>query len=213
MTERLHHTLAGASLGALVGMLLGLSTSPVVSAVVAGLATIVGGFLATSDRKDTKKTSATEPDSRLDDKQQAKTIGFSLACGIFVIISILVRTHGLIGTSPLITKYNDLRAIGFGEAEARQLAVADVKEGENGLDRKSSIGGLFSTTADATRCGDLNPRKYTSSDGKLINADELLNAFRLSGETWKSLADSVSAKAAVEDRAAVLKYLWGIQCP
>jgi len=120
---------AGLVLGGLVGLLVGLSASPLVGQVM-GLLTTVGvaflGLRATGGEKGEKgDAAAATAAGGFAPARLAALIAFCLGCGFAVLTGLHLRTHGALSPSPVALK-QELVALGMSEAEATQLVVARI---------------------------------------------------------------------------------------
>jgi hypothetical protein len=92
---------AGASIGMLLGIVMGLSASPVVSTVLGALAAGLLGLLGITARSGKNGNDEGPTTGAL------RIFGFGLFCAIFLVIGILLRTHDTLAPS-LATQEQDL---------------------------------------------------------------------------------------------------------
>jgi hypothetical protein len=106
---------AGASIGALLGLIMGLSVSPVVLTVLGALAAGLLALLGFSDRSN----SADEAPS----KSALRVFGFGALCTLFLIVGIIFRTHDTLAPS-IADQENRLSGSGlFSKPEIHQILL------------------------------------------------------------------------------------------
>ena len=112
-------------IGSLIGILLGLSSSPVVGLVVGSITALLASLIGL-------KTPATDDDSgsQVLTGAQLKLAGlrtgsFGLACVLGIFVGIYMRTHNVLSpTEPTLqVQFSELTQIGFSPKEARELLV------------------------------------------------------------------------------------------
>lgn len=81
--------LAGASLGVLVGLLVGLSSSPVTATVVGALVALLAGVFGLADKIPVGLTGV----------GARRVMAFSLACSVALIAGVMLRTHQVLSPS------------------------------------------------------------------------------------------------------------------
>ena len=111
-------------IGLLVGLLLGLSSAPVVGLVVGAVTSLLAGLLGVAVPG---KNGESEPVPR---EQQQALIGlragtFGLACTVGLFAGIYMRTHNVLSPPEpgLQERYQELVAIGFAPERARELVA------------------------------------------------------------------------------------------
>jgi hypothetical protein len=122
-------------IGLLVGLLLGLSSAPVVGLVVGSVTALLAGLLGVAvPSRDAQQA----PVPR---EQQQALIGlragtFGLACIVGMFAGITMRTYNVLSPPEpgLREHYEELMAIGFSAERARELAVAAPATGVVGVD-------------------------------------------------------------------------------
>lgn len=106
---------AGASIGALLGLIMGLSVSPVVLTVLGALAAGLLALLGFSDRPN----SADEIPSR----SSLRVFGFGAFCTLFLVVGIIFRTHDTLAPS-IAEQQNRLSVSGlFSKPEIHQILL------------------------------------------------------------------------------------------
>ena len=185
--------IAGAAIGGLLGLLLGLSTSPVLAGVLSALIALLGGFLVAN-----KPLASAEIDA-------VKVTGFSVGCALFVVVGILIRTSGLVSGSDIVDRFRQLKAIGYADEDARRLAVIVPSDQASQLLAKSKAGGLFSSETEQN-CADYDP-------AKIPTLKDLLATFKAAGGEWGEIANRVSnSKQTEPQQLDVLKFFWSSKC-
>ncbi len=97
---------AGAGIGMLLGLIMGLSATPIVSTVLGAIAAGLLGLLGVGGRS----SSQGSDDSRLH-HGALRILGFGFACSVFVVVGILLRTHDALAPS-LKVQEQELRSSG-----------------------------------------------------------------------------------------------------
>jgi hypothetical protein len=167
---------AGVGLGAAVGILVGMSTAPVVAIVVSSLVALVATFFGLSSQ-------TTEGTKVL------RIASFGLACPIAVFIGLGARSHGWL-TPSIQHQIANWTNAGYSPAEARSFVafreLGLVPEGQKTAEPQQPLGvrgGLPSQTRQ-TECDRLLASRFVSE------ADRI-NAMQKEGGAWKVLADSL----------------------
>jgi len=93
---------AGGSIGLLLGMLVGLSATPIVQTVVSALVALLAGIFGLSDKLS----------STMGSGASRRLIGFSIAAVIALPVAILMRTHDVLAPS-IERQRQSLRMIGI----------------------------------------------------------------------------------------------------
>lgn len=163
---------SGLSLGALTGILIGLSASPVVGSVLGSLITGIIVFLSLTGN---------EVQTPLMDRSKlARLTAFSLSTILFMIVGICARSGDWLGRSEIQRKYDDLKSIGFSEKAARDLVVSQLERSDpEGERARSPI--LWSSTPEKLSCAELDPSSFAD------NAS-ILESYMGAGEPWSDLA-------------------------
>lgn len=104
----IHEYVAGASLGLLVGTLLGLSTAPVVASLMTGLVALLAAFFGFGS----KLLSNTEVTTQ-------RLIAFSIATVVAALIGLSARTHDFLSppSQSMKSVADDLKALNFPESK------------------------------------------------------------------------------------------------
>ncbi len=176
--------LAGAGIGLLLGLLVGLSSSHVVATVVGAVA---GGLLILLGLNQAKDGAAgAQPLSAW------RLAGFGFACSLALLVSVWIRAHHSL-SPPIKNQVKELTDVGYAPDDARAwvayvdsgLTVNGSKPVEQAKDTGPSAASasslLFATEGKVDSCGLLNPDRY--KDQK-----EQINAMRLQGGQWASYA-------------------------
>jgi hypothetical protein len=176
--------LAGAGIGLLLGLLVGLSSSHVVATVVGAVA---GGLLILLGLNSSKNdASATPP------LTSWRLAGFGFACSLALIVSVWIRAHRSL-SPPIKDQVKELTDVGYSPDDARAwvayvdsgLTVNGSKPVEQAKDAGPSAASasslLFASEGKVDTCGLLNPDRYK-------DRQEQINAMRLQGGAWASYA-------------------------
>lgn len=187
---------AGAGLGLLVGILVGLSASPVVSVILgsiaAGLVTLLG-FVSKED------TAAGQG-------SVVRLGSFGVACAIAVVVGIFVRTHNV--ASPSISQQvEEIRKAGYSAEEARRWVAyrnlgANLDAGPPGEKPRETVSvapAASSVLFSGTESGDC--RHFDTTQYK--NAAEQINALRLAGGRYAEYADKIASMDANQQKTAL----------
>jgi hypothetical protein len=187
---------AGVGLGAAVGILVGMSTAPVVAIVVSSLVALVATFFGLSSQ-------TTEGTKVL------RIASFGLACPIAVFIGLGARSHGWL-TPSIQHQIADWTNAGYSPAEARSFVafreLGLIPEGQKTAEPQQPLGvrgGLPNETRQ-TECDHLVASRFASE------ADRI-DAMRKAGGTWKVLADSLGDFDRSR-RTAVVNAAYGLAC-
>jgi hypothetical protein len=166
---------AGTGLGLLVGILVGLSSSPVVSVVVGALAAGMVTLLGFS-------RPAKEGEPALGDGSVARLGGFGVACTVAILFGLYIRTHNVLSPS-IADQVNEVRKAGYSEDAARKwvanrnigmsLAAADEKlEPATGGMRTLAESVLFSGR-DSGECQYFDTKRYKNTKEHLYALEQL----------------------------------------
>jgi hypothetical protein len=179
--------LAGAGIGLLLGLLVGLSSSHVVATVVGAIA---GGLLILLGLHSSKDdASGTPPPTTW------RLAGFGFACTLALIVSVWIRAHHSL-SPPIKEQVKELTDVGYSPEDARAwvayvdsgLMISGGKPVEQAKDTGPSAASasslLFASEGKVDTCGLLNPGRYKDQN-------EQINAMRLQGGTWASYASYV----------------------
>ena len=179
--------LAGAGIGLLLGLLVGLSSSHVVATVVGAVA---GGLLILLGLNSSKYDASATPPTAW------RLAGFGFACSLALIVSVWARAHHSL-SPPIRNQVKELTDVGYSPDDARAwvayvdsgLVVTGGKPVEQAKDAGPSAASasslLFASEGKVDTCGLLNPDRYKDQQ-------EQLNAMRLQGGVWASYAAYVA---------------------
>ena len=195
---------AGVSAGSFLGLLMGLSASPVVTMVLGGLSAALTAFLGLSK-------AGPDADSSSDSARGSalRVLGFGLSCGFFLMTGIYVRTHGVLAPS-VASQEQALKSVeAFDAVEKKQLllyqayGLTEQKPLESNLVKAepskslagSTAGLLFSSKGDI--CSILRRSQYGT-------VAEYLHGLDVHGGPYADLANAVKQipKPQEQDRLA-----------
>jgi hypothetical protein len=187
---------AGVGLGAAVGILVGMSNTPVVAIVVSSLVALVATFFGLS-------TQTTEGAKVL------RIASFGLACPIAVFVGLGARSHGWL-TPSIQHQIANWTNAGYSPAEARSFVafreLGVVPEGQKTAEPQQPLGvrgGLFSETKQ-TDCDHLLASRFA-------NEADRIDAMQKAGGAWRVLADSIVNLDDVR-RATVVNATYELAC-
>jgi hypothetical protein len=188
---------AGVGLGAAVGILVGMSNTPVVAIVVSSLVALVATFFGLSSQ-------TTEGTKVL------RIASFGLACPIAVFIGLGARAHGWV-TPSIQHQIADWTNAGYSPAEARSFVafreLGVIPEGQKTAEPRQPLGvrgDLLSETSQA-ECDHLQASRFASEADRTA-------AMQKAGGAWKVLADSLGDLDSAR-RTAVVNAAYGLACP
>jgi hypothetical protein len=148
--RKAHDLLGGASLGLFLGILIGLSTTAVVSIVITALVALLAAFFGLSDKS---RLSTSSSGAR-------RLIAFGVSATIFTLVGIWLRTHETLAPS-VDEQKQVLRSIGYADKSKEQtemlryLRYGLLPAGATvGKQSQASFGVLYSNVAPGT-CADL----------------------------------------------------------
>lgn len=110
------YLLAGGSIGALLGFSMGLSSSPVVSTVLAAIGAALLALLGL------RGSTPDLPGSSLTRTNALTVLGFGVFAALGIVGGLLVRTHDLLSPS-LVQQRNELKEAGFSDEEAHTILL------------------------------------------------------------------------------------------
>jgi hypothetical protein len=211
--------ISGIALGSLVGLLVGLSTSPVVGAVISGLVALLATYLGLNGSALPKKPGERAKSLSEVSRSHVRIACFSAGAIIGVLLGVVLRTHDALGISKA-DRLKEWRNLGLSDHEARHLVVL----GELGLvpktwppssdstpidvspdgkeNRRTRVTELYGATAD--ECRQLRPDQFSSPA-------ETVNAWKLQGGKWAE-AGNVVASTSPETQASAAQAIWDLAC-
>jgi hypothetical protein len=220
---------AGTGLGLLVGILVGLSSSPVVATVVsalaAGMVTLLGFSKqnATDDDNYKDRTLLTSLASR----DSALRLGsFGVACTIAVVFALFLRTHNW--ASPSISdQIAEVQRAGYTPDEAHRWVayrnLGPVLYASAGQATTTAANGDKASSPPAATSGAAAAQSFLFASGnegqcqyfdttRYSNPQEHINALRLMGGKYAEYADKI-ATMGPEQQKTVLDSLRLLFCP
>ena len=197
---------AGCGLGLVVGLLVGLSASPVVAVVVgalaAGLMTLLG-FVKSAPADDSKVPIDGSP---------LRLGSFGVSCAIAILIGLSIRTHNLL--SPTIEEQvAEIRKAGYSPEEARKwvavrnsVPVSATDSGAHGGPAVAPVGAsvLFSGTTYG-ECEHFDTKQFKDARAHLAALDQLGGKYAEYSKRIATLDDG--------DQRKVLDSLQLLYCP
>jgi hypothetical protein len=158
--------LAGVGLGALLGMIVGLSASPVVHAIVGALLTALAGFLHWHGSA-TAKRAAGQPDG-----SDRRIASFAFACLACVLLGLFIRSNdAFISLGSRVARW---KAAGYPEEQAlayvafQQLGIKPAGvEVVTGAIQQAHSSALFGASTGIKLCDELNPDRFADTSLRL----------------------------------------------
>jgi hypothetical protein len=173
--------LSGTGLGLLLGMVVGLSTSPVVGVVVGGLTSLLAVFLGLQGGEESKIAALSKV------QINGVRIGcFGLAAVLGVVLGLYVRINNPLAEAPEHQLARWMRAFPDNPVLARQMMISE-RSGLNATNLRfdpeaagvavtlaagSGARGanLFSNTGARDFCRELAPERFANDTGNILNA-------------------------------------------
>lgn len=198
--------LSSLGMGLLIGVLVGLSASPVIGMLVAAITGLLSTFVGLLPIKSTENT----PDSKNTDWLRLSGIRaglFGLFCLLGVFIGLVVRTHNLLSPSEsaLVKFHQDLLTVGFTEQQARQLLLTKAGTLAASETPNSSDSVLFTLTSE--QCANLNPAAFSTLQAAAEH-------YRLQGLSALADLTELLHQSSLPDEGKLIgvKYGVAIQC-
>jgi hypothetical protein len=187
---------AGASLGALVGLLIGLSSTPVVAGVISALVGLLVAFFGLLEK------------SSPDGMKTLRIASFAVLCFAGVVLGIVSRAHEWFSPS-VHTRIQKWVGAGYSPEEARALTAYEslgvVPKGQSVVEAPKALGSLLFSDKNFSECDNLMPSHYRSGSDQVAAMQE-------AGPQWKALADSIYELNATTQEA-VVKAAYRLACP
>ena len=215
MEKSVGQLFAGIGLGLLVGILVGLSSSPVVSVVVgalaAGMVTLLG---FTRPAKDGDPTHAEGSTIRLG--------GFGLACSVAVLLGLFIRTHNWLSPS-IADQVSEVQRAGFSAEDARRWvayknvgAILESGSGKGAGDGKDtpvpSVRGAEALAGSVLFAGENSGECQYFDTSRYKDVSEHLYSLRQLGGKYADYAAKISSLDAAQQKS-VLESLRLLYCP
>lgn len=205
---------SGAGLGLMLGLLLGLSGTPVIAAVVGAIAALLGALVlpqlpGASPAGDGDK-------QRVVVDLRAGALG--LACVAGLLGGIWLRTHDALSPRPLTLteKWEQWKAIGFSPEEARTLAARGEGVGTTAGATTAATPGMGPVATSATRTilfGDRTTRCEQLSVGRFADTEAAARAYEALGElALAKIARGLSRLPDTETRRSALAVVVDASC-
>lgn len=181
--------LGGAAIGILLGLMIGLSATPVVSMVISGLVALLGGLFGLSESSPFKPSLASA----------RRLIGFALAAAILTPVGMHVRTHNSFAPS-LADQKADLATIGYadGSDEQREMLLYL----RYGLLPKQATEAEKASVQQSVLYSDL-PAGLCGEISRLSSAEDLIVVLSQSKAPLPKMAEALRALPAADRASAV----------
>jgi hypothetical protein len=189
---------AGAGIGTLLGLIMGLSASPVVSTVLGALS---GGLLVLLGL-------ASRPDGAGESKGELRVLGFGFFCSVFLVVGIFLRTHDVLAPSFAAEERTLSASSTLTKSEIHQilllkaLGLSADKEGTVQSVRGPASPYLFAGRGDV--CQVLRRDLYSDPAG-------YLEALQAHGSDFEKLADSIK-RLPTQEQDALATSLSNLLC-
>lgn len=191
---------SGLALGALVGLLVGLSSTEVVGAVVTAILAVLVAFFGLQGSAGPLKAEASA----------ARVAGFALAMAATLVLGVLARTHGWLQPT-VAQRVSAYENAGFPADRARELALfahagllTGSLSGQTAPDRPTPGSGMLFSEEAAADCTALAAEQFDTPDQRL-------QAMTDSGGAWERVAAAARA-APPPERAAIAQAGWRLAC-
>jgi hypothetical protein len=118
---------AGISLGLFIGFIIGISISEIIGTIAGVLITGAIVFSGFSEKVESTEKSGKQKPPVEDNLKLIRTTALSIACIAGLITGIFFRTNNILGTSPLLSKKQELKLAGFTDNETKDIRKHSVK--------------------------------------------------------------------------------------
>ena len=207
----LGHAFAGGGLGLCVGVLVGMTTSPIVGTVIGALtalfATIFGGQLTLSPQPDQPTT---------DPSGFARIGAFGAMCTVGVLLGVAIRAHNLLGEKPA-DEVQALEQAGYSRPVALQLVMYRdfglmIGEGDRVRPSKENAAPPANLNQSSLSAGPAagECRQYATSQYGDDPA-AILTSWRKAGGDWTNIANAI-ADVPPDRQLALAKAAWSLAC-
>lgn len=212
MKRSLAQLFSGAGLGLMLGVLLGLSSAPVVAVVVGAIAALLGSLvLPQLPAKSPQEGSTDERRVAIDLRAGA----FGLACVLGVVGGIWLRTHDALSPkqNPLKEKLEQWQSIGFEPEEARVLVARSEGFGPAASAPVAPATGDTALTQYSVLFGDKTTRCAQLSVDRYASVEAAAQAYEALGEPLlERIAKGLSRLPDPESRMAALTIVVEASC-
>ena len=202
---------AGVGLGLLVGVLVGLSSSPVVSVVIgalaAGMVTLLGFSRSTKDG-----------DTSSSEGSVIRLGGFGIACTAAVLFGVFIRAHNWISPS-IAQQVDEVRKAGYSEDEARRWVayknvgtVLEPGSGSGRSEQPAPVRGTEPVAASVLFSGGNSGECQYFDTTRYKDAPEHLYSLRQMGGKYAEYAEKISMLDTSKQKT-VLESLRLLFCP
>lgn len=186
--------IAGAGVGALAGLLIGLSTASVVGTAISAIAAILAAVLGLTKAKPEQV-----------EQQRFRIMGFGIFATLALLCGLLLRVQDLLAPS-ISEQINQWQSAGYTEEAARAYtAFARLGIKPDGAEIISVPGPrtVLSSGTSSTHCNNLKPGNRTVS--------QWISAARAEDAPWPDIADIVESSRA-ESQADIVNAIWRVLC-
>ncbi len=191
---------AGVALGALVGMLVGLSSVPVVGAVVTALVALLVAFFGLQGSAGPLKANASA----------SRVAGFGGGMLLFLILGVLARAGGWLEPS-MADRVKAYEVAGYSPELSREVALFDQSNLLTGSLKDQTPGempgkrsGILFSDGDDPSCAVLAQTLFDTPAARLT-------AMQQSGGAWKTVGE-LGAQLGPDKGAALAEAAWQLAC-
>lgn len=188
---------AGASLGFLTGLLVGLSASPVVGSVLVLLVSGVLVFLSLSAELRPK-------DRPFDRTVLIRVAVFGGATCMALLLGMVLRTTQWLGGTFIQQQYDDLVSIGVEPTDARATILARLKSTPLPAEAEAARGTVVFGSASGEKCRDLDPAQFDTQGA--------ITSYVNAGGIWKDAGEAIRKLVPESDQPAVIRFIYQTQC-
>ncbi len=205
-TIALANFLGGACLGLLLGLLVGMSSTPVVANVIAAFTAAMIAFIGL--RANDSPNSPSDETSR-SSSALARTSGFALACVASVLLGLFIRTHDLLSPT-LADRAKIWEQLGFSPAETRAILLyqqANVvpESWKFSPSEKATTQSSLLYGSEASLCAEARPERFA-------NTAETLQAWKKFGGIWERTSELIAHNVAPEKQDNAVKEAHQMIC-
>ena len=195
---------SGLGLGLVLGIIAGLSVSPVIQTILGSLVTVAAGFL-------TFQASSASVSPAAVRTNELRIGSFGFACVLGIALGLFARSHDSFGLS-IQQQLARWTSAGYTPAQAQQFVLferlglkpqgQDVVSGDL---QKSQSSNLFSNKLSATVCEQWDPHQFKSADG-------MLNQMALTNPQLAARATHIRATVPADPQQAAVNSAWEELC-
>jgi hypothetical protein len=203
------HAFAGGGLGLCVGVLIGMTTTPVVGTVIGALTALFATIFGDQIGRSTGAGAAPDPAGF------ARIGAFGALCTVGALVGVSIRAHNVLGETPAV-QVAGLEAAGFSKPIALQLYMyrtfglvqtddLHVRPATNAPPPVNVNQSSLSAGPAASECRQYAPTEYHNDPANISSA------WRKAGGAWAAVADAVQG-APADKQLAMAHAAWSLAC-